>query len=161
VEIERRKTMPNSKTFLIFAIVVVVAFGIGYGWGYLKLQNAEKEWTSAKEEMQAKISTLEKDLALTKARVSLWEMPLRLSQVSVHLSEKNFGLATQSLDQIKEIFSKAKATLEGELKGKLDFFLLALEEIRNEAQNMNPNTKKKIEELQNRFEQALRSGKTD
>ena len=152
--------MPSFKTFLIFIIVVIVTFGIGYGWGYLKLQNAEKEWAAARGEMQAKISTLEKDLALAKARVSLWEMPLGLSQVSVHLSEKNFGLATQSLDQIKETFSKAKTTLESELKGKFDFFLLALEEIRNEAQNMNPNTKKKIEELQKRFEQALRSGKT-
>jgi hypothetical protein len=160
VEIERRKTMPSTKTFLIFIIVAILTFGIGYGWGYLKLQNAEKEWAAAKEEMQAKISTLEKDMALAKARVSLWEIPLGLSQVSVHLSEKNFGLATQSLDQIKDTFSKAKATLESEWKGKFDFFLLALEEIRNDAQNMNPNTKKKIEELQNRFEQALRSGKT-
>jgi hypothetical protein len=152
--------MPSSKTFLIFIIVVILSFGIGYGWGYLKLQNAEKEWAVTKEEMQAKISTVEKDLALAKARVSLLEMPLGLSQVSAHLSEKNFGLATQSLDQIKETFSKTKATLESELKGKFDFFLLALEEIRNEAQNMNPDTKEKIEELQKRFEQALRSGKT-
>jgi hypothetical protein len=152
--------MPSSKTFLIFIIVVILSFGIGYGWGYLKLQNAEKEWAVTKEEMQAKISTVEKDLALAKARVSLLEMPLGLSQVSAHLSEKNFGLATQSLDQIKETFSKTKATLESELKGKFDFFLLALEEIRNEVQNMNPDTKEKIEELQKRFEQALRSGKT-
>jgi len=152
--------MPSFKTLLIFTIVIIVTFGIGFGWGYLKLQNAEKEWAAAKGEMQAKISTLERDLTLAKARVSLWEMPLGLSQVSVHLSEKNFGLATQSLDQIKETFSKAQTTLESEWKGKFNFFLPALEEIRNDAQNMNPNGKKKIEELKNRFEQALRSSKT-
>ncbi len=69
-------------------------------------------------------------------------------------------MATQSLGQLKEAFAKAQSALSSELKGKFDFFLPALEEIRNEAQNMSPNARKKIEELKNRFEQALRFSKT-
>lgn len=148
------------KTYLIIIILVVVAFGIGYGWQNMKLRNAEKEWAEAKGEMQSKISSLEKELAQVKARESLWEMPLGISQVSIHLSEKNFGLATQALDQLKETFAKAQVALNDEWKKNFDFFLPALEEIRNEAQNMNPSAKKKIEELENRFIQALHSRKT-
>jgi hypothetical protein len=146
--------------YLIIIILVVVAFGIGYGWQNMRLRNAEKEWAAAKGEMQTKISSLEKELAQVKARESLWEMPLALSQVSIHLSEKNFGLATQALDQLKEIFAKAQVALNDEWKKRFEFFLPALEEIRNEAQNMNASAKKKIEELGDLFKQALRSSKT-
>jgi hypothetical protein len=152
--------MPSFKTLLIVAILIIVAFGIGYGLGYMKLKNAEKEWAAAKDEMQSRISVLEKDLAMAKARISLWETPLALSEVITHLAEKNFGLAVQSLDQLKETFSKAHTALDVEWKGKFDFFLSALEEIKNEAQNMSLNAKKKADELKNRFEQALRSPKT-
>jgi predicted nucleic acid-binding Zn-ribbon protein len=148
------------RTYLIIILLVAVAFGVGYGWQNMKLRNAEKEWAAAKAEMQTKISTLEKELAQVKARESLWEMPLALSQVGIHLSEKNFGLATQALDQLKEIFAKAQAALNDEWKKKVEFFLPALEEIRNEAQNMDPSAKKKIEELENLFKQALWSSKT-
>jgi phage-related protein len=152
--------MPSFKTFLVFIIVIIIAFGIGYGWGRVQLMNERKEWAATQSEMQSKISALEKDLALAKARASLWEIPHALSQISIHLSEKNFGLATQFLDQLKETFSKAQTALGEELKGKFDFFLPALEEIKNEAQNISPNAKKKVEDLKNRLEQALRSFKT-
>jgi predicted nucleic acid-binding Zn-ribbon protein len=152
--------MPSFKTLLIVAILIIVAFGVGYGLGYMKLRTAEKEWAAVRDEMQSKTSALEKDLAMAKARVTLWEMPLALSQVSIHLSEKNFGLAVQSLDQLKETFSNAQTALGEEWKGKFDFFLPALEEIRNDAQNMNPQARKKVEDLKNRLEQALRSFKT-
>jgi len=148
------------RTYLIIIILVVVAFGIGYGWQNMKLRDAEKEWAMAKGEMQSKISSLEKELTQAKARESLWEMPFAISQVSIHLSEKNFGLATQALDQLKEIFTKAQVALNDDWKKKFDFLLPALEEIRNETQNMNLNAKKKIEELENRFKQALHSSKT-
>jgi DNA anti-recombination protein RmuC len=152
--------MPSFKTILIFIICLIVAFGIGYGWGRVQLMNERKEWAAAKSEMQSKISALEKELALAKARASLWEIPHALSQISIHLSEKNFGLAIQSLDQLKETFSKAQTALGEELKGKFDFFLPALEEIKNEGKNMSPNAKKKVEDLKNRLEQALRSFQT-
>ena len=148
------------KTFLIIVILVVVAFGIGYGWQYMKLRNAEKEWASTKGEMEAKISSLEKELAEVKARESLWEMPLSLSQVTIHLSEKNFGLATQALDQLKEIFAKAQMALNDEWKKRFEFFLPAVEEIRNEAEKMNPSANKKIEELGDLLKQALWSSKS-
>lgn len=148
------------RTFLIIIVLVVVAFGVGYGWKNMKLRNAEKEWAAAKGEMQTKISSLEKELAQVKARESLWEMPLALSQVSIHLSEKNFGLATQALDQLKEIFTKAQVTLNDEWKKRFEFFLPALEEIRDETQNMNPGAKEKIEKLGNLLKEAFWSGKT-
>ena len=148
------------KTYLIVIILVVVAFGIGYGWQNMKLRNAEKEWAATKGEMETKISSLEKELAQVKARESLWEMPLALSQISIHLSEKNFGLATQALDQLKEIFSKAQVAMNDEWKKRFEFFLPALEEIRNEAQNMNPSAREKIEELGKLFKEAFWSSKT-
>jgi len=148
--------MPSFKTLLVFVILIIIAFGFGYGLGYMKLRAAEKEWAAARDEMQSKISALEKDLAMANARISLWEMPLALFQVSIHLSEKNFGLAVQSLDQLKETFSKAQTAVGDEWRGKFDFFLPALEEIRNDAQNMNPQARKKVDDLKNRFEQALK-----
>ncbi len=149
--------MGGVKKFLIVIILIIIAFGIGYGLGYMKLKDAEKEWNAAKNNMQSKISTLEKDLVVANARVSFWETPLTLSQISMHVGEKNFGLAIQSLIQLKENFSKAQSALAEQWKGKFDFFLPALEEIRNEVQNTSPNAKKKIDALKNRFEQALRA----
>jgi len=148
------------RTFLIIVILVVVALGIGYGWQNMKLRKAEKEWAAAIGEMKVKISSLEKELAEVKARESLWETPLALSQVSIHLSEKNFGLATQALDQLKEIFVKAQVNLNDEWKKRFEFFLPALEEIRNETQKMNLSAKEKIEKLGNLLREAFWSGKT-
>ena len=79
----------SFKTALIIAILILAAFGAGYGLGYWKLQTAEQEWTAAKGEMQTKISSMEKELALAKAREKLWEMPEKLSEVITHLGEKN------------------------------------------------------------------------
>jgi len=148
------------RTYLIIVILVVVAFGIGAGWQNMRLRNAEKEWAAAKGEMQSQIRSLEKEMDQVKARESLLEIPLALFQVSLHLSEKNFGVATQALDQLKEIFGKSQVALTDEWKRKFDFFLPALEEVRNEVQNMNPSANEKIKELEERFNQTLRSSNT-
>lgn len=145
------------KRFLVCLILIAAAFGIGYGWGYLKLQEAQNKWTAANQELQSRVGSLERDLGLAQARVVLWEVPLTLSQISAHLAEKNFGLATQSLDQLKDKFLKAQGLLGDEWKGKFDFFLPGLEEIRKEAQILSPGARTKTEDLRARFEQSLRS----
>ena len=118
----------SFKGALIIAILILAAFGAGYGLGYWKLQTAEQEWTAAKGEMQTKISSMEKELALAKAREKLWEMPEKLSEVITHLGEKNFGLAAKTLDGAKESFLTAMNSLGEEIKTRFDFFLPALEE---------------------------------
>jgi len=44
LETGRRKNA-NFQNLLIFIVLMILAFGIGYGLGYLKLMTAEKEWT--------------------------------------------------------------------------------------------------------------------
>ena len=149
----------SFKATLIVAFLILVAFGAGYGMGYWKLQMAEKEWTAAKEEMQTKISSMEKELALAKAREKLWEMPEKLSEVITHLAEKNFGLAAKTLDGAREAFLAALNSLEGEMKDRFDFFLPMLEEAKKEAESMGPNATRKVEEAKKLFEQALRPAK--
>ena len=149
----------SFKGALIIAILILAAFGAGYGWGYWKLQTAEQEWTAAKGEMQAKISSMEKELALAKAREKLWEMPEKLSEVITHLGEKNFGLAAKTLDGAKESFLAALNSLGEEMKTRFDFFLPALEEAKKEAESMGPNAARKVEEAKKLFEQALRPAK--
>ena len=151
--------MSGLKKLLIIAILILVAFGVGYGWGYVERKKAEKEWAATQETMQVKITALQNELALAKARESFWETPLILAQISKNISEKNFGLATQSLDKLKENFSKGLAALPADWKEKYAFFLPAVDEIRADVQSMNPDARKKIEDLQNRFEQSLRSTK--
>jgi len=153
--------MPSLKGFLIFVVLIIIAFGVGYGLGYLKLHNAQVEWAKAADEMKGKISGLEKELARMKARESLRDMSDGLSQVMVHLSEKNFGLAGKALDGMKETFGTLQPILGEEWKGKFGFFLPALEEIKKEAENMTPNAQKKTEELKNLWDQALKPGKKD
>ena len=148
------------KKFLICVLLIVIAFGIGYGWGYLKMREAEKKWSAANQEMQGRITALEKDLAVAQARVTLWETPLSLSQISLHIAEKNFGLAAKTIDQLRESFTKAQSLLSGEWQGKFDFFLPALDEIKQEVQNLSPNARTKADDLKNRFEQALKLSKT-
>jgi len=80
------------KGFLSVVFLILLAFGGGYGLGYWKLHQAGKEWAAAKAEMQSKISVMEKELALAKAREKLWEMPGRLSVVLSHLEHKNSAL---------------------------------------------------------------------
>jgi hypothetical protein len=151
--------MQTFKTFLIFIVLIVLAFGIGYGLGYMKLKTAEKEWAAAKVEMQSKISTLEKELTRAKAREKLWDISESLSQVLVHFSEKNFGLAGKASEALKETFTAIQPNLDEEWRAKYGFFLPALEEIKKEAENLSPNAKKKVEDLKNLFEQSLRPAK--
>jgi hypothetical protein len=145
------------KKFLICVVLIAAAFAIGFGWGYLKLREAQKTWTATNREMQNRIASLERELTVAKARVALWEIPLALSQVSGHLADKNFGLATRDLDQAQDRFLKAQALLGSEWKGSFDFFLPAVEEIRKETQGLSPGAKAKTEDLRSRFEQTLKS----
>jgi hypothetical protein len=146
----------SFKMVLIVFILILAAFGVGFGYGSWKLYTAEKEWTAAKGEMQAKISAMEKELAVAKAREKLWEMPEKLSEVTAHLAEKNFGLAAKALDGAKEDFLSALNSLGGEMKSRFDFFLPALEEAKKEVESMGPNATSKAEEAKKLFEQALR-----
>ena len=147
--------MKSLKSFLIYVILIAVAFGIGYGWGYIKLNKAQKEWLTTKNGMQARIDTLANDLARAKARENLRDMSYSLSQVINHLSEKNFGLAVKAIDGLKESFTAVQSLLDEEWKAKFSFFLPALEEIRKEEETLSPNARKKVEELKVRFDQAL------
>lgn len=149
----------SFKAVLIVVILILAASGAGYGVGYWKLQLAEKEWTAARGEMQTKISTMEKELALAKAREKLWEMPEKLAEVSTHLGQKNFGLAAKALDEAKEGFLSARNFLGEEMKIRFDFFLPALEDAKKEAESLGPNATNKVEELKRLFEQALRPAK--
>ena len=151
--------MQSVKTFFIFIVLVILAFGIGYGLGYMKLKSAEKEWAAARGELQSKISYLEKELARAKARETLWDMSEALSQVIVHFSEKNFGLAGKALEGLKETFSAIQPTLDEEWKAKFGFFLPALEEIKKEAENLSQNAREKTKDLKNLFEQSLKPSK--
>jgi hypothetical protein len=147
------------KAVLIVILLILSAFGAGFGYGYWKLYTAEKEWAAAKGELQTKISGVEKELALFKAREKLWEMPQTLSEAITHMGEKNYGLAAKALDGAKEAFSAARNLLGGEMKDRFDFFLPALEEAKKEVENLSPNAPKKVEELIGLFEQALKWAK--
>jgi hypothetical protein len=153
--------MQSFKTFLIFIVLVVLAFGIGYGLGYMKLIKAEKEWAAAKGEWQSKISNLEKELARAKAREMLRDISETLSQATIHFSEKNFGLAGKTLDGLKETFLTVQKNLDEEWKNKFSFFLPALEEIKKEAENLSQNAGKKTEDLKKLFEQSLTPSKKE
>ena len=148
--------MQSIKTFVIFILFIIIAFGIGYGLGYMKLKGAQKEWAAAKGELQSKISTLEKELFRARARESLREMSATVSQIVAHLAEKNFGLAVKAVDGLKESFSTIHPVLDEEWKSKLSFFLPALEEIKKEAENLNPAVRKKTEDFKTLFEQSLK-----
>jgi len=149
----------RAKTFLIFILLIIMAFGGGYGYGYWKWYTAEKEWAAAKNEMQSKIITLEGELTRAKAREALWELTRGFSQTMVHLSEKNFGLAAKTLEQMKETFLTIQPNLDEGWKTPMSFLVPALEEVKKEVENVGPEAKKKIEDLQNLFDQTLKSGK--
>lgn len=149
----------SFKSVLIVIVLILAAFGAGYGLGYWKLQMAEEEWAAAKGEMQTKITSMEKELGVAKAREKLWEMPEKLSEAITHLEEKNFGLAAKTLDGAKESFLAALNSLGEEMKNRFDFFLPALEEAKKEAESMGPNATRKMEEAKKLFEQALRPAK--
>ncbi len=149
--------MKTFKAIVLVIVFVVVAFAAGYGIGYYQLKSAEKEWSTAKQEMQTKIGSLEKELAVAKARESLREIPDTLDQVGVHIAEKNYGLAMKALDGIQETFLGILPFLDEGMKKKFDFFVPALGEIKKEADKVNPDTKKKVEDLRVLFEQALKT----
>ena len=147
------------KAVLIVIILILVAFGAGFGYGFWKLYTAEKEWAAAKGEMQSKISSMAKELALFKAREKLWEMPQTLSEAITHMEQKNYGLAAKALEGAKEAFLAAQNSLGGEMKTRFDFFLPALEEAKKEAENLGPNAPKRVEELIRLYEQAMKPAK--
>jgi len=149
--------MKTLRTILITVVLLVIAFGGGYAVGYFKLKSAEQEWTLAKQEMQGKIGALEKELARARAREALREIPDSLGQVATHITDKNFGLAKKTLEGIKEAFPGIQGYLDEEMKKKFEFFLPALAELQKEADQLNPDTRRKAEELSVFFEQALKT----
>jgi len=149
--------MKALRTILIVVVLLVIAFGAGYAVGYFKLKSAEKEWTAARQEMQGKIATLEQDLSRARAREALREIPDSLGPVAIHITDKNFGLAKKSLEGIKEAFAGIQGYLDEETKKKFEFFLPALAELQKEADQLNPDTRKKAEELMVLFEQTLKT----
>ena len=151
--------MPSFKTLLVFVILIIIAFGFGYGLAYMKLRSAEKEWAAARDEMQSKINNLAKELAQVKAHETLREMPETISKVITHLSEKNFGLAVKTVEELKGTFEKIQPFLDEEWKVKFAFLLPGLEEIKKEAEKAGPNAKKTAEEVRELLEQTLRSSK--
>ena len=151
--------MRALRTILIAVVLLVIAFGGGYAVGYFKLKSAEQEWTLAKQEMQGKIGALEKELARAKAREALREIPDSLGQVAIHITDKNFGLAKKSLEGIKEAFGGVQGYLDEEMKKKFEFFLPALAELQKEADQVNPDTRRKAEELGVLFERPLKTNR--
>jgi hypothetical protein len=146
----------RAKTFLAVIILIAAAFGAGYFLGYWKLHLAEKNWAATQGEMRSQISSLEKQLALARAREKLFEIPEMLAEAGTHLAEKNFGLAGRTLEGVKEAFAAAQPTLSGEVKAGFDPFLAALEEAKKQAQSLSPDAQGKVEEARRLFEQALR-----
>ncbi len=151
--------MKTFKAIVLMVVFVVVAFAAGYGIGYYQLKSAEKTWSAEKQQMQAKIASLEKELTVAKAREALREIPDNLGQVAMHIGEKNYGLAIKALDGIQETFLRIQPLLDEGTKKKFEFFLPALEETKKQADQVNPDTKKKVEELTSLFEQALKAPK--
>ncbi len=151
--------MRTFKAIVLIAVFIVIAFAAGYGIGFYRLRSAEKAWSAAKQEMQAKIGSLEKELALAKAREALREIPDALTQAGTHIAEKNYGLAVKALDGIEESFTGLQSLLGDEVKGKFEFFLPALKEVRKEADQVSPDARKRVEELRSLFEQALKAPK--
>ena len=149
--------MQALRTILIAVVLLVIAFGAGYAVGYFKLKSAEQEWTLARQEMQGKIGVLEKELARAKAREALREIPDSLLQFMAHIAEKNFGLGKKSLEGIKETYGGIQGYLDEEIKKKFEFLLPALGELQKEADQLNPDTRKKAEELIVLFEQTLKT----
>jgi hypothetical protein len=107
--------------------------------------------------LQEKIGTLEKELARARAREALREIPDSLGQVAVHITDKNFGLANKSLEGIKEVFGGLQGYLDEEMKKKFEFFLPALAGLQKDADQLNPDTRRKVEELSALFEQTLKT----
>ncbi len=151
--------MRGFRNFIIVLVLLIIAFGAGYGLGYWKLQSAEKEWASKQGEMQSKIDNLEKSLAQARTRESLRDMSDMLGQVALDLSEKNFGLAVKGLDRAKEAYAAVQPSLPADARGRLDFLLPAIEETKKEAEELSPNARRKAEEVKNLFDQAVRAGK--
>ncbi len=151
--------MAKLRSVVVIVILVLIAFGAGYGLEYWNLQKIEKECSAAKADMQAKVGTLEKEISQGKARESLWEISGLLDQTSMDLGDKNFGLAIKNLDKVKELFAAAQPSLGPEMKTRFEFLLPGVEEARKEAENLSPNARKKAEDLKGLFTQSMRTQK--
>jgi hypothetical protein len=148
--------MRTFKAVGLIILLVIAAFGIGYGLGYLKLKSAEKESAAVKNDLQAKLGAMERELARAKAREALREIPEALAQVATHIGEKNFGLAAKTLEGIKDTFVGIQSHLDEEMKKKFEFFLPTLEEIKRDTDSIKLEVKNKIEAAKSSLEQALK-----
>ncbi|HSR11876.1 MAG TPA: hypothetical protein VLS90_10570, partial [Thermodesulfobacteriota bacterium] len=146
--------MKSIKAFLIVVILVVAAFGVGYGLEFWNFRTAQKEWDAAKSELQSRIGTLEAELAKARAREKLREISDTLDEAAAQISEKNFGLAVKTLDGLKESYLQAEPSLSPEMKKRFEFLLPSLEEAKSEISNMSPNAGKKIEDIRKGVEES-------
>jgi hypothetical protein len=147
------------KTFVIFVFLILFAFGAGYGWGYWKLRLAEKNWSASRAAMEEKIGRLEQDLSKARAWEALRGLSGMLDEAMNQFSEKNYGMAVQTIDKMKETFREIQPSIPEDTRGRLSFLLPALDEVRQEIEKMNPDAKQKVKEVQARIEAALRPAK--
>jgi hypothetical protein len=147
------------KTFVIFVFLILIAFGLGYGWGYWKFYLAEKDWNAAKAAMEQKIGRMEEDLVRARAWEALRGLSGMLEEAMNQFADKNFGLAAQTIDKMKETLGEIQPSIPEDIKGRLSFLLPALDEVRQEIEKMSPDAKKKAKEVQDRIEAALRPAK--
>ncbi|MBI3811156.1 MAG: hypothetical protein HY283_02965 [Nitrospirae bacterium] len=113
---------------LIIALIMLAAvFGAGYLMGSFRLGKLDRMLASAKSEMAAKVSGLEKDVHLLRFRMQLTTARDQLTAAENNIKARNFGTAEKELESAKEelrtagkMGSKENAEALTGLEGSID-----------------------------------------
>lgn len=150
----------------IWAMVIIVAVGAGFGVGYFlrnqELQELQQRVTKQQQEMTAQVSALEKQVleaqksqlerALGRARLKagLEEVLDSLTKALAEVEERNFGRAMQKIEAAKGALSEAS----GASASVRDAIGAKLEEIKAGLNQLDVKVREKIMSLAKALEEG-------
>jgi hypothetical protein len=124
---------------LLALAVPVVAFGLGFGWMYLR----HRSFRESAEATQQRLETTERELRLAR-------LQLQLASVLMEVERKNFGnardVSSKFFDELRSVAGSAQSP---DQKSRLDAVLGKRDEVTAAITEMKPETPDLLRRLYN------------
>lgn len=125
--------MKTLQSIIIGIVIVVIAFGVGYFVGTVKIS-----------ELRSAIKVMDKQIKNKDAQIALFQIKDAVRGVAADVSMKNFGLAADKIVTARYLVSERANKFNGGAASKLNEIDAALSKIQEGVNSANTETGKEI-----------------
>ncbi len=129
------------KRFLIFAVLLIVAFAAGYGLLFFEVRDLRQQVSATEENLRATEARLDRQVRLESVHGDL-------GMIILEVEMANFGNArTSSTAFFERLARLAREMPEGEARQRLEAIRQRRDEITSDLTSMKPATLGKLKEI--------------